>query len=120
MKIGLTKIGGSARPYLIAEMSGNHNQSLDRALALVDAAADSGADAIKLQTYTADTMTLDVSMPGFVITDPKSLAGGFTSCTKKHTRLGNGIYQSWTAPGQTISIVSALLLIAQRLNFWKP
>lgn len=76
MKIGLTKIGVSARPYLIAEMSGNHNQSLDRALALVDAAAKSGADAIKLQTYTADTMTLDVSMPGFVITDPKSLWSG--------------------------------------------
>ena len=73
MKIGVTRIGISARPYLIAEMSGNHNQSLDRALALVDAAAHSGADAIKLQTYTADTMTLDVSMPGFVITDPKSL-----------------------------------------------
>ena len=76
MKIGLTKIGTSARPYLIAEMSGNHNQSLDRALALVDAAAKSGADAIKLQTYTADTMTLDVSMPGFVISDPKSLWSG--------------------------------------------
>lgn len=76
MKIGLTEIGAFARPYLIAEMSGNHNQSLDRALALVDAAAKSGADAIKLQTYTADTMTLDVSMPGFVITDPKSLWSG--------------------------------------------
>ena len=73
MNIGLTKIGASTRPYLIAEMSGNHNQSLDRALALVDAAAKSGADAIKLQTYTADTMTLDVSMPSFVISDPKSL-----------------------------------------------
>ncbi len=76
MKIGSRTIGSSQRPYLIAEMSGNHNQSLDRALALVDAAADSGADAIKLQTYTADTMTLDVDMPGFVITDPKSLWSG--------------------------------------------
>ena len=73
MKIGDTHIGQSARPYLIAEMSGNHNQSLERALALVDAAAQSGADAIKLQTYTADTMTLDVDRPGFVIDDPKSL-----------------------------------------------
>ena len=76
MKIGSRTIGAMERPYLIAEMSGNHNQSLGRALKLVDAAAHSGADAIKLQTYTADTMTLDVSMPGFVITDAKSLWAG--------------------------------------------
>ncbi len=69
-------IGDLHRPYLIAEMSGNHNQSLDRALAIVDAAARAGADAIKLQTYTADTMTLDVRAPGFVIEDPQSLWAG--------------------------------------------
>jgi N-acetylneuraminate synthase len=57
-------------------MSGNHNQSLDRALAIVDAAAQAGADAIKLQTYTAETMTLDVRAPGFVIDDPDSLWKG--------------------------------------------
>ena len=72
MQISDRTIGQGHRPYLIAEMSGNHNQSLDRALAIVDAAAQSGADAIKLQTYTADTMTLNVRMPGFVIDDPKS------------------------------------------------
>jgi pseudaminic acid synthase len=70
--IGARPVGLTHRPYLIAEMSGNHNQSLERALAIVQAAADSGADAIKLQTYTADTMTLDLRKPGFVIEDPSS------------------------------------------------
>jgi pseudaminic acid synthase len=76
MKIGLREIGPHERPYLIAEMSGNHNQSLERAFAIVDAAAAAGADAIKLQTYTADTMTLDVRSSGFVIEDDKSLWAG--------------------------------------------
>ncbi|MGH8238887.1 MAG: pseudaminic acid synthase [Steroidobacteraceae bacterium] len=69
-------IGTSHRPYLIAEMSGNHNQSLQRALEIVDAAARSGADAIKLQTYTADTMTLDLDGRGFTIEDASSLWAG--------------------------------------------
>lgn len=76
MKILDREISPQHRPYLIAEMSGNHNQSLERALALVDAAAAHGADAIKLQTYTAETMTLNLRMPGFVIEDPKSLWAG--------------------------------------------
>ncbi|SNY72692.1 pseudaminic acid synthase [Paractinoplanes atraurantiacus] len=63
----MTKFGPEKRPYIVAEMSGNHNGSLDRALALVDAAADNGADAIKIQTYTADTMTVDVKHPRFQI-----------------------------------------------------
>ena len=76
MKILDREIGSGQRPYLIAEMSGNHNQSLERALEIVDAAAAHGADAIKLQTYTAATMTLNLRMPGFVIEDPNSLWAG--------------------------------------------
>ena len=59
-------------PFIIAEMSGNHNKSLDRALEIVDAAAKSGVDAIKIQTYTADTITLDANTSDFVINDKNS------------------------------------------------
>ena len=74
--IGGKKIGPAHPPFIIAEMSGNHNQSLDRALAIVEAAAAAGADAIKLQTYTADTMTIDAKQDAFHIRDPKSLWSG--------------------------------------------
>ena len=73
MKINNRPIGLENSPYIIAEMSGNHNQSLDRALEIVDAAAESGAHALKLQTYTPDTITLDVDEGEFVISDPESL-----------------------------------------------
>jgi len=59
-------------PFIVAEMSGNHNQSLERALQIVDAAAEAGADAIKLQTYTADTMTLDIKDREFFNDNPSS------------------------------------------------
>ncbi len=70
------KIGPNQQPFVIAEMSGNHNQSLDRALAIVDAAAKAGAHALKIQTYTADTMTLDLSEGEFFIGDSGSLWQG--------------------------------------------
>jgi len=67
------EIGRNTPPFIVAEMSGNHNQSLDRALAIVDAAAKSGVHALKIQTYTADTMTLDIKEGEFCIDDPNSL-----------------------------------------------
>lgn len=70
------RIGLDAPPFVIAEMSGNHNQSLERALAIVDAAAATGAHALKIQTYTPDTMTLDINEREFRISDPKSLWTG--------------------------------------------
>ena len=74
--IGGKKIGLDYRPFIIAEMSGNHNQSLDRALAIVETAAAAGAHGLKLQTYTADTMTLNLAEGEFVIDDAKSLWNG--------------------------------------------
>lgn len=76
MQIGKSIIGNNNPPFIIAEMSGNHNQSLDRALAIVEAAAQAGAHAIKLQTYTADTMTLDIAEKEFFISDENSLWNG--------------------------------------------
>ncbi|WP_412479214.1 pseudaminic acid synthase [Azonexus sp. IMCC34839] len=69
-------IGRDAPPFVIAEMSGNHNQSLERALAIVEAVAAAGAHALKIQTYTADTMTLDCNRGEFFIDDPNSLWQG--------------------------------------------
>jgi pseudaminic acid synthase len=69
-------IGRGYPPFVIAEMSGNHNQSLDRALAIVEAAAKAGAHGLKIQTYTADTMTLDLDEGEFHISDPNSLWAG--------------------------------------------
>jgi N-acetylneuraminate synthase len=76
IEIAGRKIGPDHPPFIIAEMSGNHNQSLERALAIVEAAAGAGAHGLKLQTYTADTMTLDLDEGDFFISDPDSLWKG--------------------------------------------
>lgn len=72
------KIGPNEKPFIIAEMSGNHNQSLERALKIVEEAAKAGAHALKIQTYTADTMTLNMENPDFKIIDEGSLWKGNT------------------------------------------
>jgi len=64
------------KPFIIAEMSGNHNQSLERALEIVDLAADAGVDALKIQTYTADTITIDKRDGEFFIEDKNNLWKG--------------------------------------------
>ena len=76
ISIGDRRIGPGNAPFIIAEMSGNHNQSLERALEIVDAVAQSGAHALKIQTYTAETMTLNMRSGDFFISDPKSLWNG--------------------------------------------
>lgn len=76
MKISNRIIGSDTSPFIIAEMSGNHNQSLERAFEILDAAAKAGAHAIKLQTYTADTMTINISEGEFFISDDQSLWKG--------------------------------------------
>jgi len=74
--IGSKTIGELHMPFIIAEMSGNHNQSLERALSIVDAAALSGVHALKIQTYTADTLTLNLETSDFYIEDKTSLWQG--------------------------------------------
>lgn len=76
IKIAQREIGQHTKPFIIAEMSGNHNQSLERALHLVELAAEAGVDALKLQTYTADTITLDVHTDEFFISNEDSLWQG--------------------------------------------
>ena len=88
--IGNRKIGAGEMPFIIAEMSGNHNQSLERALEIVEAAAKTGAHALKIQTYTPDTMTLDLDEREFHISDPKSLWTGISLY-----KLYGQAYTSW-------------------------
>ncbi len=74
--IGDHRVDDQHRPFVVAEMSGNHNGDLGRALAIVDAIAASGAQAVKLQTYTADTITIDADGPAFRVSADHELWGG--------------------------------------------
>jgi pseudaminic acid synthase len=88
VRIGKHTIGPGHPPFVIAEMSGNHNGDLDRALAIVEAVAASGAQALKLQTYRADTITIDADTPAFRISADHELWGGenlYSLYEKAHT-----------------------------------
>ena len=78
MIIGKHTISKKHKPFIVAEMSGNHNRSLDRAIKIVEAAAESGAHMLKLQTYTPDTLTINSKNSDFLISDSKSLWKGKT------------------------------------------
>lgn len=90
MNFDTSLLHNTTKPFIIAEMSGNHNQSLERALEIVEAAAKSGAHAIKIQTYTADTLTLNVETKDFMIQDNESLWKG-----KSLYELYNEAYTPW-------------------------
>ncbi len=72
IKINNITISNNSKPFIIAEMSGNHGQSLKKAFKIIDAAKKSGANAIKLQTYKPDTITLNIKKKEFLITDKKN------------------------------------------------
>lgn len=76
IQVGNRKIGANEEPFIIAEMSGNHNGSKERAIEIIKRAAETGVDCLKFQTYTADTITLESDKPDFVIKDEKSLWNG--------------------------------------------
>ena len=107
LSIAGRKVGRAHRPFIVAEMSGNHNQSLERALQIVDAAAASGAHGLKIQTYTPDTMTIDLDEREFHIGDPSSLWAG-TSLYK----LYGEAYTPWEWHKPIFERASALGMIA--------
>ena len=93
MNIAGHEVGLNHPPFIIAEMSGNHNQSLERAIDIVREAAKSGVQAIKLQTYKAESITLNIKGGDFEIKDKNSLWYGknLYELYKVEVLLGNGI-----------------------------
>lgn len=78
MKIAHREVGPDCPPFVIAELSGNHRGNLQEALRLIDAAAETGVDAVKFQTYTADTITIESDAPAFRVSEGHELWGGRT------------------------------------------
>lgn len=105
--IGKRSVGKDVPPFIIAEMSGNHNQSLDRALAIVEAAAKAGAHGLKIQTYTADTMTLDMQQNEFIVSEAGSLWEG-----KSLYKLYQEAYTPWEWHGPIFDRARALGVLA--------
>ena len=114
IKIAGREIGLNQPPFIIAEMSGNHNQSLERALEIVEAVAKTGAHALKIQTYTPDTMTLDLDERDFHISDPKNLWTG-TSLYKLYAKA----YTPWEWHKPIFDLAKKLGLIAFSTPFDK-
>ena len=107
IKIADRIIGVDHPPFIIAEISGNHNQSLNRALEIVEAAAKTGVHALKIQTYTPDTMTLNLDEREFHISDPNSLWAG-----KSLHKLYSEAYTPWEWHKPIFDLARELGLIA--------
>ncbi|MCP9236758.1 pseudaminic acid synthase [Lewinella sp. JB7] len=107
MNIGKFQIGPDHRPFVIAEMSGNHNGDINRALDLVRAAAEAGAHALKLQTYTPDTLTIDARGGLFEITNEDSLWRG-----KNLYELYGEAYTPWEWHGEIFDLARSLGMVA--------
>ena len=107
MKIGNSSIHSSTRPFIIAELSGNHNKQLRRALDLVRAAAKAGAHAVKLQTYTPDTLTIDARGGLFEISNTDSLWKG-----KNLYELYEEAYTPWEWHDEIFSLARSLGMVA--------
>ena len=106
-KIGDRWVGPDHPPLIIAELSGNHNQSLERALEITKAAAEAGAHALKLQTYTADLITIDHHGGLFEINDPRSLWNGYSLY-----ELYQEAYTPWEWHGEIFDYARSLGMLA--------
>ena len=107
--------------YIIAEMSGNHNQSFENAIEIAKSAKKSGTSALKLQTYTPDTITIDCSDNDFQISEKNSIWRDiiFINSMKKLIQIGSGLKKFFFFANLLILIVLALFLTSHRLIFGK-